>query len=195
MAYCIIVTPNQWIDDDHQHHIDEVMKPCYCSALQLLGEIRATSVSTPQPLTLQCDHSAQTNNQQNYFHIVDNALHCFWVWDEGYPDGVELRCVMCFPKTAVCLWVGRVAFCLRWGLCFKRQFSTVKGEGEISQKAVSLGKTKNAIFGVGHVPIFAASSSKQNIIFIWQYQNIVIYSWEWIKTKGMNNKDILSTQN
>ena len=51
MAYCIIVTPNQWIDDDHRHHIDEVMKPCYCSALQLLGEIRATSVSTPEPPT------------------------------------------------------------------------------------------------------------------------------------------------
>ena len=27
------------------------MKPCYCSALQLLGEIRATSVSTPEPPT------------------------------------------------------------------------------------------------------------------------------------------------
>ena len=32
------------------------MKPCYCSALQLLGEIRATSVSTPQPLTMRPHH-------------------------------------------------------------------------------------------------------------------------------------------
>ena len=55
MAYCIIVTPNQWIDDDHRHHIDEVMKPCYCSALQLLGEIRATSVSTPEPPPAPCN--------------------------------------------------------------------------------------------------------------------------------------------
>ena len=63
----------------------------------------------------------------------------------------------------VCGWEG-LPFVSDGDCVLKDNFQPLRGEGEISQKAVSLGKTKNAIFGVGHVPIFAGTHQVVNKI-------------------------------
>ena len=78
-------------DDDDQHHIDEVMKPCYCTALQLLWEIRATSVSTPSapyntssssssssslsPSTSSSSSLSLCHHQRHHSHLKHHHYH------------------------------------------------------------------------------------------------------------------------